>query len=215
MNAKPSGGHLLALAAAAVSGTAVFVNGYGVRAVKDATVYTTAKNLVAAAVLVAVALAARSARRLPRGRQLGWLGLVAVIGGSVPFVLFFEGLARASSTHAAFLHKTLFLWVALLAVPLLGERLRPVHLVAAVLLLGGLLVLEGGFTGFAFGSGELLILAATLLWSAEVLVVKRLLGQIDPMTVCLARMGAGSAVLVGWTVLSGRWHTLASLLATG
>ena len=40
-----------AFAAAAISGVAVFVNGYGVRAVPDATVYTTAKNLVAATVL--------------------------------------------------------------------------------------------------------------------------------------------------------------------
>src|SRR5688572_102784 len=42
----------LALAAAVVSGFSVFINTYGVRAVPDATVYTTAKNLVAAAVLV-------------------------------------------------------------------------------------------------------------------------------------------------------------------
>ena len=38
-------GLTLALAAAGVSGLAVFVNAYGVRAVPDATVYTTAKNL--------------------------------------------------------------------------------------------------------------------------------------------------------------------------
>ena len=48
---------------------------------------------------------------------------VAVVGGSVPFVLFFEGLARAEATQAAFIQKTLVVWVALLAVPLLHERL--------------------------------------------------------------------------------------------
>jgi len=113
-------GAALALIAALVSGVAVFVNGYGVHAVKDATVYTTAKNLVAAVLLgalAALATARRSPARLtrPRGRRQ-WAGLavVAVVGGSVPFVLFFEGLARASSVQAAFIQKTLVVWVALL-----------------------------------------------------------------------------------------------------
>jgi hypothetical protein len=51
MNRETTGrGLALAAVAAGISGLAVFVNGYGVRAVSDATVYTTAKNLVAAAV---------------------------------------------------------------------------------------------------------------------------------------------------------------------
>lgn len=214
---RTTGGVALAFLAAAISGLAVFINGYGVRAVKDATVYTTAKNLVAAAILVAVALAARSLRPKPvqDGKRLALLGVVALIGGSVPFVLFFEGLARASSTHAAFIHKTLFLWVALLAVPLLGERLRAAHLLAAGLLVGGLLVLEGGLGAFSLAGGELLILAATLLWAAETVVVKRLLDDVAPMTVALARMGVGSAALVAWVAISGRWDALASLGATG
>ncbi len=215
MTGKRIGGYTLALAAAAISGVAVFVNGYGVRVVKDATVYTTAKNLVAAALLLVVALVVRRPQRVPKGRRLALLGVVAIIGGSVPFVLFFEGLAQASSTHAAFIQKTMFLWVALLAVPLLGERLRPIHAAAAVLLLGGLIALEGGLSGFGFARGEVLILIATLLWSAEVLVVKRLLSDVDPGTVGLARMGLGSLALVGWVVVSGRWHALASLSANG
>jgi drug/metabolite transporter (DMT)-like permease len=204
-----------ALLAAAISGVAVFVNSYGVRAVKDATVYTTAKNLVAATILILIALIARSAGPLPRGKRLAWLGVVAIVGGSIPFVLFFEGLSRASSTHAAFIHKTLFLWVALLALPVLGERLRPAHAAAGIFLLGGLLALEGGLAGFSIATGEVLILAATLLWTVEVLVVKRLLSGIAPMTVALARMGVGSLVLVGWIIATGRWHALATLGTTG
>jgi len=47
-------GVVLALVAAVVSGVAVFINTYGVKAVGDATVYTTAKNLVAALLLGAL-----------------------------------------------------------------------------------------------------------------------------------------------------------------
>ena len=41
-------GITIAIGAALVSGVAVFVNGYGVKAFGDPTVYTTAKNLAAA-----------------------------------------------------------------------------------------------------------------------------------------------------------------------
>ena len=108
---------------------AVFLNSYGVKAFGDASTYTTAKNVVAALVLVLL-VGAISARRRgtvltrpSRPRQWAGLAVVGVFGGAVAFLLFFEGLARASSTDAAFLHKTLLVWVALLALPLLGERL--------------------------------------------------------------------------------------------
>jgi drug/metabolite transporter (DMT)-like permease len=140
---------------------------------------------------------------------------VAVIGGSVPFVLFFEGLARASSTHAAFIHKTLVVWVALLAVPLLGERLRGPHFAALGLLLAGLVMLDGGLGGFRFGGGELLILAATLLWAAEVVLAKRLLDTFAPGRLAVARMGLGVLLLLGWLALTGRLDALATLGADG
>ncbi len=110
--------------------------------------YTTFKNLVAA-------LLPRR-HRLRRGppRPAGslrprtasqWrrLGLIGVIGGGVPFLLFFEGLARASSGQAAFIHKTLLVWVALLAVPFLAERITAVHLGAMALLVAGQAYLTG------------------------------------------------------------------------
>ena len=114
-------GILLALATAAISGVAVFLNADAVRAFGDATAYTTAKNLVAALVLLAPRRrpAPRTGARLhpaDPARAVGRAGGVGVLGGSVPFVLFFEGLARASSAQAAFLHKTLVVWVAVLAV---------------------------------------------------------------------------------------------------
>ncbi|HZD75174.1 MAG TPA: DMT family transporter, partial [Actinomycetota bacterium] len=211
-------GLALALGTAMVSGVAVYLNGDAVRAFGgDATVYTTAKNLVAAALLgvvAALAGARGSAARLarPRGRAQ-WAGLVAVaiVGGSVPFVLFFEGLARASSVHAAFLQKTLVVWVALLAVPLLRERLRWAHLAAVGLLLWGQAVLGGGVGGLRPGGGEVMILAATLLWAVEVIVAKRLLAGLSPLTVALARMGLGVTALLGWLAVTGRAGDLAGL----
>ena len=123
-------GIVLGFITAVISGVSVFVNGYGTKHFKDATVYTTTKNLVAAVLLAALAFGAARLRtsgeeRVPFTSRDRWGFLaVGIIGGAVPFVLFFEGLQRAGSTDAAFLQKTLVVWVALLAVPLLHERLN-------------------------------------------------------------------------------------------
>ncbi|HEU5084528.1 MAG TPA: DMT family transporter [Acidimicrobiales bacterium] len=193
---------------ACISGVSVFVNGYGVRRWSDATAYTTAKNLIAALVLgsVLVAVAATRARppaaatRRPRAAMLA----VAVLGGSVPFVLFFEGLARASSPDAAFLHKTLVLWVPLLAVPALGERTGALHVGAIALLFSGQAVLAGGVDEIGRGSGEALILAATLLWAIETVIARRLLrGSVPAPTLAVVRMGGGVVLLLAWVALRG------------
>lgn len=214
MTSTRRAGLLLALTTAGISGVAIFLNGYGVRAFGNASAYTTAKNLVAAMVLLAVvALGSRTGARLTRPagpRQ--WLALlvIGVIGGSVPFLLFFEGLARASSAQSAFIHKTLVIWVAALAVPLLGEKLSGAHWVAIALLVGGQIGLVGGVTT-RLGSGETMIVAATLLWSVEVVLAKRLLAGMSSWTIGVARMGIGSVVLVVWAVVRGQAGLLVSM----
>lgn len=214
MNTTRRTGILLALATAAVSGLSVFVNGYGVKAFDDATVYTTAKNLVATAVLLGVVGvgSGRGTRLTPPRSRRQWtaLAMVGVIGGSVPFVLFFEGLSRASSPQAAFIHKTLVLWVALLALPLLKERLQWGHWVAIALLVVGQVGLAGGLPA-DFGAAGLMILAATLLWSVEVVLAKYLLAGVSSWTVGVARMGLGSAVLVAWLAVRGEAGALRTL----
>lgn len=200
----------LAALTAVVSGFAVFINGYGVRAwveVSDATTYTTLKNIMAALVIgsVALVLARRGSReepRLPESIRQRWmLGLIAVVGGSIPFVLFFEGLARAESAQAAFIHKTLIIWVAALAVLFLKERLGWPHVLAIGVLVWGQIVLLGEMSGAAFGTGEAMILGATLLWSVEVILAKKLLAGVPSSTVATARMVGGSVVLIAWAVI--------------
>jgi drug/metabolite transporter (DMT)-like permease len=211
-------GIALAFVTACVSGVSVWVNSHAVTRFGDATVYTTAKNAVAGLVLLSLALPVLLPPREPRAlpvRRRQWFGLLAIaaIGGSIPFVLFFEGLARADATQAAFIHKTLVVWVALLAVPLLSERLGPLHYAAIALVIAGQAVLAGDAGTVAFGAGEAMILAATLLWAVEVILAKRLLDTIAVRTLALARMGVGTLILVCWIVLSGRASDLVNLTA--
>jgi len=226
-------GIALAFVTACISGVSVWVNSHAVKHFGDATVYTTAKNAVAGIVLLSLALPIFVPRPEPRAlpaRRRQWLalGVIAAIGGSIPFVLFFEGLARADATQAAFIHKTLVIWVALLAVPLLREHLGPLHYAAIALVVVGQAALAGDLGTVAFGAGEAMILAATLLWAAEVIVAKRLLDAIAVRTVAFVRMGLGTVILLCWVVLSGRggefvhlsgnewsWAILTGLLLSG
>ena len=193
------------------------MNGHAVKHFGDATVYTTAKNAVAGGLLLGFAFTVPARRAAgsdtEHGRRERWLAYlaVAVIGGSVAFVLFFEGLARAEATQAAFIQKTLVVWVALLAVPLLHERFGAFHAAAIALLIAGQAWLAGSLGTVTFGVGEAMILAATLLWSVEVVLVKWLLAWIPPQTLAAVRMGLGTLVLLGWLAVSGRLDQLTSL----
>ena len=209
-------GIALAVGAALISGLAVYLNAFGVKQVPDPAVYTTLKNAVAAAVLLGVLATAgglHQIRAIPAGRWPLVLA-VGIVGGSVPFILFFTGLAQASAPSAAFIQKTLFLWVALLAVPMLGERAG----VATVLGLGGLLVGQALVLppkGIAWGTGETMILAATVLWAIETVLVRRLLGGIPSQVVATLRMTIGVAVLAGYLVVTGRVAGLTAIGPTG
>lgn len=221
-------GLALAFTAAVISGFAVYVNSYGVRSFGNATAYTTAKNLVAALILLAalaVASAASPREGFTRPRTgPHWAGLaaVAVIGGCVPFVLFFQGLSMVSPASGAFTYHTLVIWVALLAVPLLRERFTGWHAAAIAALVGGQALLGGGTGTMRASEGEMMILAATLLWAVEVIVVKRLVRDLSPLTVASARMGGGAALLLCWTLAThadalaaAGWHQWSIAVATG
>lgn len=213
-------GILLASATAVISGFAVFINGYGVRAwadVADATTYTTAKNLIAALLIGTVAglfswKKAPARPSVPLARRQRWmLAAIAVVGGSVPFVLFFEGLAVANSAQAAFLHKTLIIWVGILAIAFLRERIGWLQVAAIGLLAWGQVGILGSVETFTFGRGELMVLSATLMWAIEVIVAKKVLRGVTSSTVGLARMAGGSVVLVLWAIargLSVEWAAL-------
>jgi drug/metabolite transporter (DMT)-like permease len=203
-------GMMLAGCTALISGIAVFINGYGVRAwaeVSDATTYTTLKNAGAGVILLAALAMVNRKGRNPGASPVrdNWRGLllIAIIGGSIPFVLFFEGLALATSRDAAFIHKTLVVWVAILAVVFLRERLGRLHVAALALLVIGQAAISGGVGVFEAGAGELMILAATLFWAVETVVAKRVLDAVPPLTVAVSRMVGGVVLLLAFGMARG------------
>jgi drug/metabolite transporter (DMT)-like permease len=135
---------------------------------------------------------------------------LGVVGGSIPFVLFFEGLARSGPADAAFIQKTLFVWVAILALPLLHERIGRWQVAGLGMLLVAQLLI-GRPTNWSLGSGEWLILAATLFWAVETIVARKLLPEVGVGLGLTARMGLGGLVLLGHLLIQGKMGTLVSL----
>ncbi len=80
----------------------------------------------------------------------------------------------------------------------------PLHFAAIALLLAGQIWLAGDAGTVVFGTGEALILAATLLWAVEVVIAKWLLDSVDSRMLGAARMAVGTVVLLGWVAVSGR-----------
>ncbi len=149
-------------------------------------------------------------------RVLRWIGLafVGIVGGGLAFVLFFDGLARTTATPAAFMRDSLVIWVAVLAVPFLHERLMWWNLAAIGLLVVGEVAVAGGVGHLAASRGEVLVLLATLLWAVEVVVIKVLLRDLAPAAVALVRMGLGAVTLIVYLMATGSLRTLVSLDAT-
>jgi len=194
----------LALLTAFISGFANFINKYGLELWDNSSVYTTAKNIVAAVLLTVTVLAVRNFPEIGRltRKQRAQLVAIGFIGGSIPFLLFFRALTIIPALEASFIHKTLFIWVALLAYPFLKERLSLMQLAALGLLLLSV-YLGGAPQTFTFGAGSLLALGATLLWAVENVFAKRILQDVSAAVVGWARMFFGSLFLLAYLAVTG------------
>lgn len=197
MNNDRKKGVKFALMTALISGVAIFVNKFAVGAITPPLVFTATKNAGVGLLLIGLLLAAKKwgmVKKLRKG-ELVKLSLIGVIGGALPFYLFFTGLSQIPAINAALIHKSLVLWVALLAIPLLKEKLSFWQIGAIGVLYSSNLVV-GGFNGFGFSTGELMVLGATMLWAVENVIAKKTLSTVDPDIVTGARMGFGAVILL-------------------
>ncbi len=203
----------LSLITALFSGVAVFFNKLVVGAVGDALVFTTLKNLGVALVIGGVLMRKRIEWKKIEKRDWLKLGVIGVIGGSLPFYLFFKGLMLANSAQAALIHKSLVLWVAMWAVPVLKEKVSLKQWGGLGLVLLSNLVI-GGLGKWQWGMGEMMILGATMLWAVENIIAKQVLRKVEVEAVMGARMILGSILLLLATGLSGKLG-LVSRLSVG
>ena len=198
-------GLLFALSAALISGVSIYINKFGVAQISDPFVFTTLKNSVVALGFLALIGLGAKRRELLGLSSRQKLGLIALglIGGGIPFLLFFQGLALTPAADTAILQKTLFIWVALLAVPFLGERLGPIQVLGLAALTLGQYLLQPPSV-WAWTSGHTLILIATLMWAVETIVAKKVLLSATPALAASSRMGIGALVMWAFLFTTGR-----------
>ena len=201
-------GILLVLTTALISGVSLFFNAYAVSGF-DSSVFTFAKNVSVAFALAAVVLATRVDLRSVSMRSWGLLALVGLIGGSVPFLLFFYGLSLVSGAAAGFIHKMLFVFVAVFAYVFLRERFSPLMFAGAALIVAGTALSIRG--PFSFELAHVLILAATILWALENVLSKRLTRELPGRLVAFGRMGFGSLFLFAFILATGKAPILMSM----
>jgi drug/metabolite transporter (DMT)-like permease len=206
-------GVYFALATAIISGFSIYINKFAVMEMRDPFIFITVKNLAVAALLFVCLILPKALPELKSlsGKQWLTLGIIGCVGGSVPFLLFFHGLSLTTAVGAALIHKTLFIWIAILAVFFLGERLGRFHIAALAILIGGNILLLGWSKSWFVGGGELMIFTATIFWAVEAIVAKRVMRQVSSNVAAFGRMFFGAIVMLIYLTFIGQLSTIATV----
>jgi drug/metabolite transporter (DMT)-like permease len=197
-------GIIFALIASIISGIAIFYSKISLIKV-DPLVLTTSRNLYVGVLFIFLFLSKNKLKEIKSlsKKDLISLIVIGIIGGAIPFCLFFTGLKFASSALTVnFIHKTLFIWVLILGGLFFKEKVRPLYLVSFVLIFFGNLLITP--KSISIGRGELMVFAATLLWSVEYILAKQVLKNVSSEMIGLFRMGTGSLILLLTTVAMGK-----------
>lgn len=147
-------------------------------------------------------------------KQWAQLAGIGVLGGGIPFVLFFHGLSLTNAAAGSFLQKTMFIFVAAIGIFFLREKIPRKIWIPSILLIAGSFLLAK-LNGFAFGEGELFILTATLFWAIEIHLSKRALSNVSGNIVAAARMSIGALAIFAFLVFTGRVETIAKVSPDG
>lgn len=189
-------GYFLVFLTALISGFAIFINKFGVSVVNP-NIYTFLRVLTVAIFLTGLLLFLKDWRRLKDLTKKQWLLLITIglVGGSIPFLLFFKGLSITNAAQGSFIHKTMFIWVALLATLFLKEKIDKKFLLGGLfLLLGSLILLKK--LPYSFNQGDLLVFLASLLWATENTISKYVLRDLEGRIVAWARMFFGALFIL-------------------
>ncbi|HEX7006909.1 MAG TPA: DMT family transporter [Alphaproteobacteria bacterium] len=146
----------------------------------------------AGAIMLALAALTRQELAVPRV-QWKRLVLASFLNVTCWFSLVAIGVRLMSSGHAALISFTAPLWIEVIGVALLGERLTRSRVLAVALGVGGIVVLlSRDFAAIvASPGGTLAILGASMTWAAGILVQKR------------TRWAVPSVPLAGWQLILG------------
>lgn len=212
MTQRTKKGILFALIAALISGISIYYNKVFALKGLDPVVFNVYKNGGVGVILTLLLMQSGQITKITRLPRKDWLKFLSVglIGGSIPFVLFFTALAKIPAINANLIQKTLFIWAGLLAIVFLKERIKLWQIIGYALIIWANLFI-GGFRGFTFNSFEGLVVIATWLWAIENIIVKKLMIQYNSLFLAWSRMTIGAIILLVLVLLQGKATLLGAL----
>ncbi|PIY72004.1 hypothetical protein COY87_03195 [Candidatus Roizmanbacteria bacterium CG_4_10_14_0_8_um_filter_33_9] len=203
-------GITLAFAASVISGIAIFYSKISVVKI-DPLILATARNSYVGIIFLLLFLLTNNLKQISKlsKKELLTLLIIGIVGGSISFYLFFSGIKLIGAQSANMIHKSLFIWVAILGIFTLKEKVKVNYIITGVLVCIGTYF----FAPFTpkFGKGEQLVLIATIFWSIENVLAKKILSKTSSELVALFRMVVGGVILVLITLFSGKGKLLIGL----
>jgi drug/metabolite transporter (DMT)-like permease len=101
----------------------------------------------------------------------------------------------ADTSRVAIMVYTMPIWAAMLALPILGERLTPTRIVALGLCIAGMSILIAPLAGLGIPTGIMLALAAAMSWAAGTVYLKWAKLDGDPMAITIWQIVFGIVVI--------------------
>jgi drug/metabolite transporter (DMT)-like permease len=214
---KEALGTLLAILTAVVSGFAIPVNKIFVSGL-DPIVFTAIRAIFIGAIFYVLA-GYRNGFKFKGLNKVKWSWLLAigVIGGGLGFLFYFSGLELTTSGRAAFLHKTLPIYVTVFAYLFLKEKIgRKQNIALLVMLAGMLALLSSSINPAVFWQdpvlGDALVILGTIMWGIENTISRKaLIREESSLVVSFSRMFFGGAFLFGIVLLLGRLDVVLNL----
>lgn len=205
-------GLLFALISSVISGFAILYSKISLAKI-DPLALTTSRNFYVGVIFLLFFLFSKRLHEIKKlkRKDLTLLILIGAIGGALPFYLFFSGLSQIPAITGNLIHKTLFIWVGILAVVFLKEKIKPVHILSYILIFFANFYFAFSSVKFSLGAGELMVFGATLFWAGENIIAKKVLKNVSSELVALFRMGIGGLLLMSTTLLAGKGASFLSL----
>ena len=152
------------------------------------------------------------------------LTLAGFFGIALFAVVLFSGLRYTSAVNTGVISASEPLWIALVAWILLRERLRRMQWIGIAVGAAGMMVIAShgepeGLAGLQVNIGDLLIVAAVVIWALYTVLVQKLSAGLSPLTVLMATAAIGSLFhlpFYGWELAAGHdlhldWPTLLAI----
>jgi drug/metabolite transporter (DMT)-like permease len=210
-------GTLLAILAAVVSGFSIVANKVFITDL-DPTIFTAIRALFIG--IICFMISSIECRfKYKKFKRVSWKYLIAIgfIGGAIAFLLFFTGLKLTTGGRAAFLQKTLPIYVMIFAFFFLKEKITKKQVFAFIIMFIGLIVLMSSQIEPSIfwpnpSWGDLLIIFATVLWAVENIISKyTMIKKESNFVVTFARMFFGAIFLFAIAVLWNKAYLLYQL----